>query len=184
MAIGTGNLPNPGMSFTPFDILTAAEMNDLVENIEALATGSGIGDGAIGTTGIANNAVTPAKRSGGFKVGVIPGSTLSTTGVKNITGVGFQPKMVVFRTLGADANTASTVAWGASDGTSQYFVCSYATGATNTAGRMTGTDACVAIMASPTALGLKASLTSLGSDGFSLDVTTALNFDVAYEAYS
>lgn len=30
-------LPNPSMSFTPFDILTAAEMNDLVENIEALA---------------------------------------------------------------------------------------------------------------------------------------------------
>lgn len=61
MATGTGNLPNPGMSFTPFDILTAAEMNDLVENIEALATGSGIGDGAIGASDIADNSLTPSK---------------------------------------------------------------------------------------------------------------------------
>src|SRR5690606_21274928 len=29
-------LPNPSMSFSPFAILTAEEMNDLVENIEAL----------------------------------------------------------------------------------------------------------------------------------------------------
>lgn len=35
------SLPNPGMSFTPFDPLTASEMNDLVENIESLADGSG-----------------------------------------------------------------------------------------------------------------------------------------------
>lgn len=38
-------LPNPGMSFTPFDILTAEEMNDLVENIEALQDWSAFDDG-------------------------------------------------------------------------------------------------------------------------------------------
>jgi hypothetical protein len=47
MATGTGNLPNPSMSFSPFAILTAQELNDLVENIESTATGVGIGDGAI-----------------------------------------------------------------------------------------------------------------------------------------
>lgn len=52
MATGTGNLPNPGMAFTPFDILTAAELNDISENVDALATGSGIGDGAITPTKI------------------------------------------------------------------------------------------------------------------------------------
>lgn len=52
MATGTGNLPNPSMSFSPFAILTAEEMNNLVENIESLATGSGIGDGAITATKI------------------------------------------------------------------------------------------------------------------------------------
>lgn len=35
------SLPNPAMSFTPFDILTAEEMNNLVENIESLSDGTG-----------------------------------------------------------------------------------------------------------------------------------------------
>lgn len=47
MAIGTGNLPYPGKSYTPFDILTAEELNEDVANIESLATGAGIGDGAV-----------------------------------------------------------------------------------------------------------------------------------------
>lgn len=61
MATGTGNLPNQGMSFSPFAILTAEEQNNLVENIESLATGSGIGDGAIATAKIADSAVTSDK---------------------------------------------------------------------------------------------------------------------------
>lgn len=52
------SLPNPGMSFTPFDPLTAAEQNDLVENIEALADGSGLDDSAIATAKIADGAVS------------------------------------------------------------------------------------------------------------------------------
>lgn len=76
MATGTGNLPNPSMAFTPFDILLAEELNDLVENIEALAAGTGIGDGSIGTSDVADGAVTYPKigafpkfssyRNGGF----------------------------------------------------------------------------------------------------------------------
>jgi hypothetical protein len=42
------SLPNPGMSFTAFDPLTASEQNDLVENIESLADGTGFDAGAIG----------------------------------------------------------------------------------------------------------------------------------------
>ncbi len=34
-------LPNPGMSFTPFDPLAASELNDLVENDQALSNGTG-----------------------------------------------------------------------------------------------------------------------------------------------
>lgn len=40
-------LPNPAMTFSPFAILTAEEMNDISENIDALATGSGLNDGSI-----------------------------------------------------------------------------------------------------------------------------------------
>src|SRR5690606_30066558 len=42
---------------------------------------------------IPNGFVTPEKRSGGFKIGVIPGSTFGSTGNKSITGVGFKPKL-------------------------------------------------------------------------------------------
>lgn len=41
------SLPNPGMDFTPFDTLPAASLDDIVENIEALADGSGLDDGSI-----------------------------------------------------------------------------------------------------------------------------------------
>lgn len=43
------SLPNPSMSFSPFAILTAAEMNDLVENIDALAGGTGLNTGVVTT---------------------------------------------------------------------------------------------------------------------------------------
>lgn len=42
-------LPNPGMDFTAFDTLPAASLDDMVENIEALADGSGLDDKAIAT---------------------------------------------------------------------------------------------------------------------------------------
>lgn len=41
------SLPNPNMDFSAFDTLPATELDDLVENIEALADGSGLDDGAI-----------------------------------------------------------------------------------------------------------------------------------------
>lgn len=40
-------LPNLAMAFSPFAILTAEEMNDLVENIESLAAGTGLNDNAV-----------------------------------------------------------------------------------------------------------------------------------------
>lgn len=55
------SLPNPSMSFSPFAILTADEMNDLVENDQALAAGTGLNDSAITTAKIANGAVTTSK---------------------------------------------------------------------------------------------------------------------------
>jgi hypothetical protein len=54
------SLPNPGLSFSPFAILTAEEMNDIVENIEALSDGSGLADGSVTVNKISNNAITLA----------------------------------------------------------------------------------------------------------------------------
>lgn len=47
-------LPNPGMTFTPFDVLPASDLNDIVENIEALQDGSS----AAVTTNISKNLLT------------------------------------------------------------------------------------------------------------------------------
>jgi len=49
-------LPNPGMNFTPFDTLPAADLNDIVENIEALAAGTGFTAGSIPNSALATNA--------------------------------------------------------------------------------------------------------------------------------
>lgn len=48
-------LPNPSMDFTPLNVLTADELDDMVENIEA------INNATIQTGSIANGAVTKAK---------------------------------------------------------------------------------------------------------------------------
>ena len=61
MATGTGNLPNQNMDFVPLATLPAADLDKLVDNIEALATGSGIGDGSISTAALADGAITNAK---------------------------------------------------------------------------------------------------------------------------
>ncbi len=41
------SLPVPTMVFTPFDPLPASDLNDIVENVEALAAGTGLNDGAV-----------------------------------------------------------------------------------------------------------------------------------------
>lgn len=54
-------LPYPSMNFVPLDILTAAEMNQLVANITSLSNGTGLANGSVGTNQIAPTAVTPDK---------------------------------------------------------------------------------------------------------------------------
>lgn len=167
------SLPNPGMNFTPFDPLPASDLNDMVENIEALADGSGIDDGA----------VTPAKRSGGFKIGIIPGSTFGSTGNKAITGVGFQPKLVRFSTIFGDS-TVMNAAWGAMDENgNQFAVLTYTT--SSTSGRRSFTDGCIGYLSSGSTTSMKSAYVSMDSDGFTLNVVTASSaFDIAYEAYA
>lgn len=174
MASGTGNLPNQGMDFTPFDILTAEEMDDLVENIESLADGSGIGD----------EAVTPEKRSGGFAVGVISGATLGTTGNKAITGLGFTPKLVRFTTLNTTSTNVFNGGWGAMDESGvQFALLSWVASTTN--GRISFTDGCIGYFTEHTLVSMKASYVSMDNDGFTINVSTANNaYDIAYEAYA
>lgn len=117
MASGTGNLPNQNMDFTPFDILTAEEMDDLVENIESLADGSGIGDGAIGTDTLAQSAVTPDKLDTGAAYAYSnDAGTRANSSFGALTGGGTNPSVtvdvpntgMVFLSFGADAYSSTT----------------------------------------------------------------------------
>src|SRR5690606_8329630 len=83
-----------------------------------------IPNGYIDTDTLAPGAATPDKRSGGFYIGVIPTSTLSSTGSKAITGVGFTPKCVQFYSLPPGSENSSVFAWGAASASSQFAVAS------------------------------------------------------------
>jgi len=122
-------LPNPSMSFTPFDILTAEEMNNLVENIESLAAGTGFTAGSIPNSAMALNA-QPQQiasdtgydfvRSGLVITGDSYGSTRAasmTAGIVYINGIRIPVSAVVARTYTAsrdtyiDVNSSGTVVY-------------------------------------------------------------------------
>lgn len=169
------SLPNAGMSFTPFDPLTAAEQNDLVENIEALAAG----------TGLDNSVVTPDKRTGGFKIGTMTAATFGSTGNKAVTGVGFTPKLVRFTVLpGASASVALTGS-GAMTASNQYAVWATANASSGNAALNSYTTSAVAHGPSSSSTAtMRAAYVSMGADGFTINVTTAnASYDVGYEAY-
>lgn len=54
-------LPNPSMTFTPFDILTAEEMNDLVENITALYNGTAFDSNSIDAGFLLDSSIDQSK---------------------------------------------------------------------------------------------------------------------------
>lgn len=82
-------LPNPGMDFTPFDVLTAEELDDIVENIESLADGTGFEAGAIGTSTLAPGAVTPDKLALGEQFARVDTTqTTSSTSYTDLSTVG------------------------------------------------------------------------------------------------
>ena len=47
MSTGIGNLPYAMPAVSPFDTITAQETNERIANIESLADGTGVGDGAV-----------------------------------------------------------------------------------------------------------------------------------------
>lgn len=127
--------------------------------------------------------VTPAMRTGGFKMGVIPGATFGTTGNKAITGVGFMPKLVRFTMLPGAATTSSAIqANGAMTTSSQYVATSYAS--TTASRKVSSTTACIAYTDASTSV-MVAAYVSMDADGFTINVSVANSvFDIAYEAYA
>lgn len=63
-------LPNPGMDAVPFTPLTAEFLDNMIENIEALATGTAIAAGAINDTHIAALALKTSKITDPYKFSI------------------------------------------------------------------------------------------------------------------
>jgi hypothetical protein len=168
-------------------LLSSADATDVVPLVDVSAnttkrtTVAGLA-AAVGAN-IPSATVTPAMRTGGFQVGVIPGTTLSTTGNKTITGVGFTPKLVRFQLMPTNSTSQSDFGAGAMTATSQYgSAISY--DGTSRSRTSSTTSVLLKIITGSGAAQLAFTYVSMNADGFTINVTAALSFDVAYEAYA
>lgn len=72
-------LPNPGMSFTPFDPLPASDLNDIVENIEALQNWSAYTAATLPGSLLQNSTVTASKLATGAASATVATSQATTS---------------------------------------------------------------------------------------------------------
>ena len=179
--------------------MTVPEANDEIAIVDASAAttkkitradflkGAALPADTVDTQAIADGAVTPDKRSGGFKMGSIPSATLGTTGNKAITGLGFKPKHVEFDLLPTDSSSGTVfMATGAMNSDGFQFYTAIAV-ASSTQSRVSNTNAAFAYPATATAttLALSFSYVSMDADGFTINVDTASSaFAVRYKAYA
>lgn len=139
--------------------------------------------GWISTAMLANEAVTPAKRSGGFKIGTIAAADLGSTGNLAVTGVGFKPELVEFY-LVYNSTAAIRFLYGSMTASSQT-VHTHSTGAGDSYSVKCAEDRCFGwINAGSSSWNLSASFVSMDSDGFTVNVQDAAsNFDIRYVAH-
>lgn len=151
--------------------------NNNIKSGAAISTAKLASDAGIIAGMIAADAVTPAKRSGGFFIG---STSITSTGNKVITGVGFTPKLICFL-----MSTEGAVASGANAGISIGFATSSSSRATvatttrNANGGVGETLTSKAFTISTITAGggsrsvnVEGDLVSMDSDGFTINVST------------
>lgn len=155
-------------------------------DIEELTVGGGLEFSGSGGIRVADAGITPAKRTGGFYIGNIPGATLGSTGNKAITGVGFTPKLVRFTVIVTNSSGASIMGFGAMTPSAQFYktigtdgtVTNRVASTTDCIGWVTGTT-------NTTTPSLKCQYVSMDADGFTINVSIAIaTFSVSFEAYA
>ena len=145
----------------------------------------GLPDGFIRSSDtLGQGVVTPEKRSGGFKIGIIPAATMNSTGNKSITGVGFKPKLVRFTALIGGGSTV-VASWGAMDENGNQYAFATAGIPSPVAMYRLGVDNfCILNLNTSGTTLLGAKYISMDADGFTINVTNAGSTNVAYEAYA
>lgn len=182
MATISVSLPSDGTAADVSDYNTPIttivnEINGNLDNANiksgaAIATSKLADDAGVTTAKIADGAVTPVKRSGGFKVGYI---TISATGNGSVTGVGFMPKGILFLQTSGTSGTAFSMGFGAWDGTTGV---SFAANSSEATGDHSGRFNSAAPISSSTgnsAADITGTVTSFDADGFSYNISTKTN---------
>lgn len=129
-------------------------------------------------SGIANGAITPAKRSGGFKVGAF---ATSSTGSQAITGIGFSPKAILFIGSGGDtsvtAGANAPISVGASDGTGNFSSMVSTRNGVGSGRSYSATTIKFSEISAGAAEAVRVVFTvsSLDADGFTVNITTHNN---------
>lgn len=151
-----------------------------------LLSGAPLPNNTVTTAAMADGAVTPVKRSGGFFIGSISGATVGTTGNKSVTGVGFTPKLVKFAVLFTAATGNTNYANGSMTNAAQYYTAMSASTSGSVTSRTSATNACIGwVTGGSSTPSLLASYVSMDADGFTINVSAASNaFAIAYEAYA
>ena len=182
------------MSYTAWSVVfgeqpTAAKWNQLGANDAGFKDGTNIDDNAIIARHIGAGEVTAVKRSQVIASGIY---SVTSTGNKSITGLGFRPKAVMFwpqYTAGVSAGQNTPACVGYMDASSQW-----AYGATTRNGNggsvRKATNRCfllatVAAGGGSDSINIDAAYVSLDADGFTFNVTTHNNtIDVAWVAFA
>lgn len=130
--------------------------------------------------------VTEPKLGVHTALGVLLGaSTLSTTGNKSVTGLGFKPRLVRFTVQMVSSTSSAAFGMGAMTDTSQFWTASTVNTSSSPANVRNGDSThCFGWLSSgSTTPSLLASYVSMNPDGFTVNVSSASNsFDVWYEA--
>lgn len=105
-------LPYPSMDFTPLDVLTADELDQLVANINAVNNGTvptaNIADGGITTAKLANNAVATGKIDWTTIVGTVVDGDPVSSGYADFGTIRVQWKNNRYSSLSTSAGAYTT----------------------------------------------------------------------------
>lgn len=133
----------------------------------------------VDTQAIADGAITPNKRSGGFKVGNF--SAGASNGNFSVTGVGFKPKMVEFEWVSSSSNGLIGSGGMDEDG-NQWARSTYVQG--NAQNTEAATNRCF-ITTGSTGINRAAEFVSMDTDGFTINFLQSVsNTDIGYKAYA
>lgn len=159
-------------------------LNTIYDEVNGNLQAVNLADDAVTTAKLADSSVTADKRTGGFKVGVITTTNLTSTGSKAITGVGFEPSFIeVHVNLDTSAAGASRSSVGVSDGTTTRSMGTAVDGSGGASARYNST-ALINARNEANVSQVTATFTSLDSDGFTFNVTLAnSSYSGFYVAY-